>query len=83
MGVDIRCRNCEEPIDVLDLCEICEMQPTPIEPVEVMVCDRGHLMTQGAGDRHAGWLCVICRRMRQTKYRAERRRILRMQAVAP
>jgi len=79
----MRCRNCEEPIDVLDLCEICEMQPTPIEPVEVMVCGRGHLMTRGAGIRPAGWLCVICRRMRQTKYRAERIRLLRMQAVEP
>ena len=72
------CSNCEEPIDVLDLCEICEMQPTVIEPVECMLCDRGHPMTRG----HHGWLCVVCRRMRQTKYRAELRRKARMQAVA-
>jgi hypothetical protein len=45
----MRCRNCEEPIDVLDLCEICEMKERVIEPVEVMMCKRGHFMTKGAG----------------------------------
>lgn len=78
----MRCRNCEEPIDVIDLCEICEMKPANILPEEVMLCERGHFMTQGLGGRHAGWVCVVCRRMRQTKYRAELRRKARMQAVA-
>jgi hypothetical protein len=50
----MRCRNCEEPIDVLDLCEICEMKERVIEPVEVMMCKRGHFMTKGAGKRAAG-----------------------------
>jgi hypothetical protein len=50
----MRCRNCEEPIDVLDLCEICEMKERVIEPVEVMMCKRGHFMTKGAGKR-GGW----------------------------
>ena len=69
----MRCRNCEEPIDVLDLCEICEMQPTVIEPVEVMLCDRGHLMIKGAGKTHSGWLCTTCRRMKQAAYRSRLR----------
>jgi hypothetical protein len=58
----MRCRNCEEPIDVLDLCEICEMKERVIEPVEVMMCKRGHFMTKGAGKR-GGWACNVCRRM--------------------
>ncbi len=61
-----RCRNCEEPIDVLDLCEICEMKPTLIEPVKVKVCRRGHFMDR----RHSGWVCNVCQRMRQGKQRA-------------
>ena len=65
-----RCRNCEEPIDVLDLCEICEMKPTVIEPVEVKLCGRGHFMTKGAGKSHSGWLCLVCQRMKQARYRA-------------
>lgn len=73
----MRCRNCEEPIDVIDLCEICEMKPASILPEEVRLCDRGHPMTQMQSE----WRCVICRRMRQTKYRAELRRKARMQAV--
>ena len=73
MGVDTRCRNCEEPIDVLDLCDICEMKPTVIEPVEVMLCDRGHLMTKGAGKTHSGYLCTVCRRMKQAAYRSRMR----------
>ena len=68
----MRCRNCEEPIDVLDLCEICEMQPTVIEPAEVMLCDRGHFMTKGAGKR-GGWACNVCRRMKQAAYRSRMR----------
>jgi hypothetical protein len=50
----MRCRNCEEPIDVVDLCEICEMKERVIEPVEVMMCKRGHFMTKSAGKR-VGW----------------------------
>jgi hypothetical protein len=65
-----RCRNCEEPIDVIDLCEICEMQPRHIEPVEVKLCGRGHFMTKGAGKSHSGWLCLVCQRMRQGQQRA-------------
>ncbi len=73
----MRCRNCEKPIQVLDLCEICEMGPASILPEEMMLCELGHAMTRG----HHGWLCGICRRMRQIKYKAELRRVLRMQAV--
>lgn len=73
MGVDIRCRNCEEPIDVLDLCEICEMKPTVIEPVEFKLCDRGHFMRKGAGKSRNGWLCTVCRGISQAKSRARRR----------
>jgi hypothetical protein len=69
MGIDMRCRNCEEPIDVLDLCEICEMKKRVIEPVEVMMCKRGHFMTKGAGKR-GGWACNVCRRRQQAARRA-------------
>ena len=69
MGIDMRCRNCEEPIDVLDLCEICEMKERVIEPVEVMRCKRGHFMTKGAGKR-GGWACNVCRRRQQAAYRS-------------
>ena len=69
----MRCRNCEEPIDVIDLCDICEMKPTVIEPVEVRLCDRGHLMTKGAGKTPSGWLCNVCRRMKQAAYRSRMR----------
>jgi hypothetical protein len=69
----MRCRNCEEPIDVLDLCEICEMKPTLIEPVGVKLCDRGHFMTKGAGKTNSGWLCKVCRAMSQAKSKARRR----------
>jgi transposase-like protein len=69
----MRCRNCEEPIDVLDLCEICEMKERVIEPVEIMMCKRGHFMTKGAGKTHSGWLCNVCRRMNQAAYRARLR----------
>ena len=65
-----RCRNCEEPIDVLDLCEVCEMKPTLIEPVEVKLCSHGHFMTKGAGKRHSGWLCLVCRRAVHRRYRS-------------
>lgn len=78
----MRCRYCEEPIDVIDLCEACEMRPVTIDPVEVRICERGHLMTEGAGKTHGGWLCVVCRRMRQARFRAARRHRARMDRAA-
>lgn len=65
-----RCTNCEEPIDVIDLCEACERSDRLIEPEPVRLCDRGHFIT---GITTRSLVCVICRRMRDARYREARR----------
>lgn len=69
MGVDIRCRNCEEVTAVLDICEMCERSVEPIEPAPIRLCGRGHIMSS-SGLRY---YCDACRRMRHAAYRARAR----------
>lgn len=64
-----RCRLCEGPIDVLDLCEECEKSDRVIEPGQFRLCGRGHPMNW-SGLR---WHCDACRRMRHAAYRSRAR----------